>query len=924
MSRLCYFTLTALALLIIAGCPGPAGTTDTSGGDTTGSGDVSDNALSFGGNLDGTVALSTSSDGTIDDGQSGRGYFLRMQTSGGSAWLTDLAGNPLVDANGQPYENITVGLDGSFSMNGLPVGVDFMMHIDFDGDGVADLQSIFFIPAHEGDVNAGTLDGAVVDPLSTLGAARMLAILEELGITPADLDMSPALLIEQIRDAFSNLFETNGILTEIDIEDLQGMTPAEWAQLFDTLLPAGARNGMNMARHRLRMSQAADAAAVAEEVAQILVQSGMAIADGPGGPDFSALATLPNVETLNFEQFYNQQFEGMVPETSADPFETGQMMPEFDLTIYVSTTPEVNRNEPELADEGMHGHHGPMIGDWQLERMAAAYLAGQTITLEQLHQLLVDPNQGLGIRLLYSTFVEDPFPMWVEVFETADGQGTELNMMDFMETIMNEGLGTPDPERWQEQEQNMRGQIAQFLQGTIQPSFERVMNGILTPRIAGVEQYARMLRQQRVHIPWSLSGPSQIYVVADADPWVDSEAQAITVDAETNSAGEVTSVTYNTAGTGAFYVAVGWPTETGHMVELINRSNGRPLHAFDGELQQLDLADTTIFQNVGSQTFYEAFSQTEDEWPLAPMLTISNPEFDPSQPADPETNPMDFEGLVLMTDYTFNADPVQVSYDESTGVATYDTSGEYYLLADHEYWNDGRFTLVTEGGEPITGTTGGYDSRERVIPADVVGLDIQMQSWTWVYGIDVPNPGYDPEGAPYYDDFNGNGQFDTGEPTFAERHMLWDPNDWRSTWVERYYRTADSASFINPENVDWMADQPRLLDGTPLVPRVFRTRLNGYRFGKPNVAINLLSAFSPPQLFNGTQGMAAQTQLNPFQVIAMIHLVLDSTQTTEAYIDIDGPGPLAPQLELVPAWWFVPPVGDPVQLIMDGFEDLAQ
>jgi hypothetical protein len=59
-------------------------------------------------------------------------------------------------------------------------------------------------------------------------------------------------------------------------------------------------------------------------------------------------------------------------------------------------------------------------------------------------------------------------------------------------------------------------------------------------------------------------------------------------------------------------------------------------------------------------------------------------------------------------------------------------------------------------------------------------------------------------------------------------------------------------------------------------------------------------------------------------VLAMANLVLDSMHTVQAKIDLDGLGPLPERLETVPAHFFIPPVGDPVQLVADGFEELAQ
>ncbi len=234
------------------------------------------------------------------------------------------------------------------------------------------------------------------------------------------------------------------------------------------------------------------------------------------------------------------------------------------------------------------------------------------------------------------------------------------------------------------------------------------------------------------------------------------------------------------------------------------------------------------------------------------------------------------------------------------------------------------FALVKETGDWLLATAGDWDTRIHVDPDDVVGLNVRAEEITWVFGIDVPNPAYRPEGAPYYDDIDNDGVADIGEPVFSERHLLWDANDWRSTFVEKYYRRADNNGFPAPEEIAWDAATPKLLSGVALVPRNFRPRLNAYRYGRPNLVVNLLVAFSPPEFFDGAHGLNAQTRVNPFMVLAITSLILDSVHTAEAVIDFDGPGPMPAMLETVPAHFFVPPVGDPVQMIVDGFGALAE
>ncbi len=109
-----------------------------------------------------------------------------------------------------------------------------------------------------------------------------------------------------------------------------------------------------------------------------------------------------------------------------------------------------------------------------------------------------------------------------------------------------------------------------------------------------------------------------------------------------------------------------------------------------------------------------------------------------------------------------------------------------------------------------------------------------------------------------------------------------------------------------------------------LVPRNLRPRLNGFLYGRPNSALNLLLAFSPPEFFNGTQTIDENTRINPLMSVALIDLVFEQTMNVEAVVDWDGPGGMPPHEQLVPAWFFVAPVDDPIALVAENFADYAE
>jgi hypothetical protein len=910
---------------LIPGCVPPLAWPDgLLGGSGAGSdGDVSQAALNYKGTLSGSVADISTTAG-LAGVEAGRTVPLSARVFNAIAWVTDLDGNRLKDANGVEYPNFAIDPDGPFEFGDLPVGVDFAVHIDLDGDGVADLFSIVNIPKDAGS-DTGSLDGAMVDPLSTLTGAKLARMLAEHGINAQEFALSLSGLIGRTRDAYENLFEDAGIEDQIDLNQILGLSPTQLGQLFAELIPLAAQRGMRMAESNIDLAVADDVQGIVVAVAKIVIEGGFVIADNPDGIDLSFLADLPHVQTMTVQQFEELMGssgsggtggDGGTPAQSARQPAQGQ-----EPTLYLSTLAEVDRNYVNAGDENEPMQTKPVFGEHMLIKIAEVYLAGKTVSLGDLYELMVDADVGLGARLTYSK-PAGPNRRPLDVFETPDGTGVEKDTWALSEQLSAVMSAGSDPEMMTREIPEARRILREFLAGTAEPSFERMFGGFLMGRVPSAEEFAAFIRNRRAHLPFSRSGPSQWFVVADGDPFRDANAKAITVDVETNTDGKVTRVSYDASGNGKYYLGHGPLTEAGMQAELIRRSNGRLVHDHHGEPQLLEMSDATVFQSVGGQSFFEAFSETGVDYPGAPALRIPNYDFDPELPPDPETNPPDWEAYVLMTEHGADGTPVRVVYAD--GVATFNSAGRYYLLFDERTQGEGLFALIAETGELLQRTPGDWETRVLVRTADVQGLDLEPENFTHVFGIEMANPGYDPEGAPYYDDINDNDAEDAGEPTFAEHLFLEDASDWRSTWVEKYYRRADNNGFPKSDQINWESDTPALLSGVALVPRNFKPRLNAYLFGRPNTAINLLLAFSPPEFFNGTQALNRDTRINPLMAVAIIDLVFEQMMNVEATVDWDGPGGMPAHEELVQAWFFIAPLDDPVALIADSFVDVAR
>jgi|GEM_PF-3171058 len=937
MVRLSKTLLVVSLVAFMVGCPSaPTGLPIDSGDtttptDNTPAGDVSDAALSYEGVARGTISTTSSTEATSSEssghpaGQSiGEGAFVR---------LTDLNGAPLLDANGEPYTDLPLNSDGTFALQGLPVGVDIVLHIFLTGGEQTepDLKTIINIPKDEGaQTQTGSLEGVKIDPLSTLAFAALADLVGGEDVDLDDLGISLAALIAQTRATYESLFQDTGIQAAIALADLSGARPEELAALFETLVPSTARSSVEMAGNNVALASASDIAGVLRAVVPMLLRGGFVIInDLPDEFDSALLLALPGVRSVTMEQFFNQianEFggpnDGTGGPSGGNP--QGQTPPTEMPTVFFCPKNEPDRNflnaiEGPRQEEAIP--HGPAFSLSGLQIMAEAYLAGETITLQQLHTLLTDVEIGLGARLTYFNFGGSDGRTPVDVFVSPNGTGVEKNLNDLFERLAQAGafedefMGPP-----MGQTVSIRQILAEFLEGTEAPSLPQLLSIIPIDPIRSAEAFARRIREMRAHVPFSTTGPSEEFVVADDDPFRNEDAQAVTVDIETDRTGDVTKVTYNGNGEGSFLIGFGPETEQGMEVRLVNRRSGRMLHNYQGEPLFLEMGDDDIFQPVNSERFYDTFSETVTDYPGNPV-TIPNLHFDPEQPEDPHTNPKDFEAYVLADE--FGGDPVLVDRD-GQGTVTHNENGTYYVAFGPDTWQTGLFELITEQGRVLETTPGDPQTRVLVAPADIQGIDLAPQTFTHVYGMSVPNPAYNPAGAPFYDDLNGNGVEDEGEPTFSERHFLFDPNDWRSTFVEKFYRRADNNGFPDPFEIDWESNTPALRDGTQLVPRNLLPRLNGYLFGRPGVSLDLLLAFSPPAFFNGTHALNEDTELNPFMVMAVVNLVMDSLHNVEAVVDFDGPaGPFPAHEELVPAYVFIAPVGDPLQLLIEGFESLA-
>ena len=930
--------------MFIAGCgaevtPGGPGDT-TGGGGTTG-------AISFSGSVAGTVSKSISSSDSASTVPPaswspkvfGKKAKIRPAAAASTGTITfkDLDGNPLKDAQGNEYPPVSVNADGTFEAEGLPVGIDFIIEVDLDGDGEADLTHIVSIPKDQ-DGQSGSIEGIDVNPLTTMAVGKLLSIIESKGVTASDLDFSPAAIIKQMIDAFSALFEAMGIDSTLTADQIMASTIEALAEAFDRLVPDNIKAAMDMATSQLDIAGAETAEEVVLAVIPALLRAGICVADEPGGTELDSIAAMANVEVLTWAELWGPPTAG--EESNKPPPEPEGSGEEN--RIFKSTVVEVDRNFATWKEEGGHGPNvGLVVHKHALERMAGLEMEGKTLSLRNLRTLATDLERGMGMRLSYGIPMPppppgepfDPGPPTM-IFQSEDQRGVEVDiqaMEEQIRSIMDQGSFNYDQRA--SQEAAVRAILKDILGGTKVPEMEQLFGGIVSDEPVTIESLSVTIRNARSHLPFNWSGDAKMYVLADHDRWRNDDAAAVTVDIEFDQDGQLSKVTYDPEGQGAHYLRCWGDSQWGYITEVIVASTGRMVHDKTGRPVQGFLDNQSIFGDVthpttGSQvSFLEAFSETGEFWPIEPALSVSNPWFNPEQEPDPNTNPPTLQMHVLVTQPGPDGEVVTVSVADNDSVVR-DESGNYAL---DMFWEgppvNGMMAVLTDTrtGQRLRRTIDGRDEEFRVLPQDIVGLEVTPELHTQIFDIDVANPMYNPEGDPWYDDVNENGQWDAGELTFSWKEQLWNSGDWRSTNVEVYYRRSDNDQSVRQRDVDFSSETPRTFTGVALVPRNFKRRNNAFTFGRPNSAISLLTAFLSNDFFDGTHKLNGDTRVSAFGALAIMNLIFDARlYNLEAYIVDYGPDGARPaELQIVEAWPWTPPLDDPVMLVVKGFEELA-
>ncbi len=666
--------------MLLPGCAG-----------STGSGST---GTQFNGVAKGTISNSSSTRESLDAATGRASQALPADIDAAVVRVTfeTIDGGPLVDAAGEPFPASGVDATGAFSVDGLPVGTIFVVAVDLDGDGDPDIRHIIQIPA-DASGTGGQLENIVVDPLTTLIVSKLNSILQQSGIDAAELEVSLTAIVERIVDAFTHLFEESGFDQSLTIADIEGLTAANVEELFAALLPASVRTGIETVEGTIALETAGDIGAALRAAAEVFLRAGFPIADEPGGVDLSFLGDLPNVLVGSIDLLFGPTDGVAEPPVAAQALLDGELP-----VIYLSTITEPDRNfvvnDEFDPDEG--GHHLPVLKEKMLIRMARLHLEDRVITVRNLHNLLTSETIGLGVRLTYSLPTHDfngPPPL---VFETLNGEGVAIDIDTILFELFEAGLFDPstDVDTLEAEQQLIRDKMRELLVGTVAPSMDRLFGALLSDRIETTDQLFSFIRKAKVHLPFSRSGPSTFFVIADGDKFRPDAGvvNPVSVDVEFGPDGKPTRVTYNSAHTGAFYLGFTFETELSNVVQLLVRQTGFFLHGPNGGPVFTDMGDAAVFEPVNGVPFTDFVSEQGEFWPGVPV-SVSNPEFRIDTESTDGLNDATTQLFVLALTPGQDSEPVRVNFDLATATFTASPTGRYYLMFMPETEGFGLFGL---------------------------------------------------------------------------------------------------------------------------------------------------------------------------------------------------------------------------------------
>ena len=850
---LAFLTICVLCI-VISGCGGGGGGGSSSSSSTTGS-------------ISGSVSLTGSNATSFSEGQSSLMAPPPALKSNvgelayGSAPLVPKDSTGFVrvafyDLGGNRLFHLYTDEIGRFIASGLPKGEPMMVVVEKDG-----LNLVHFVTIPN---NSSGLTQVQIDPLTSLVAAKIRKMYLDRGIDFNDaISVNPAAIARQVQLALYGIREAFDVELQIEFDELH-MAINNNADLFDSKVPKSlldaVGNSMAAAAATIDLQNAAPEE-MTLAVAKKLYYLNFALLLAMDGNTDAALLTwvlnLPSAAKLSGIDFQSP-YSGSGPCLVFNPFV------------------EPDRNDPDWSDIG--GIDGPVFRDSDLAVMANAMATGKRYTLDDLHKIFFR-SAGAGFMMTEGGHFGDIYGAFV------------LTGTNSAEMVPFDG-DEPD-----------------FSQANpIEPPFDYTFDELIG-EVPNLEELRQDLFHRRTHLDWNPTGCSHDYVVCKDDQYWQTSGKTINpvkvnISITRDGEGGITAGTVTEAADGQYYLGFTHATEGDEgRFRFINITTGRELRTEKG-MQVCGVRSGYVDLSAGkldTNAIYEAYKHTGSYVYGGPCVEINGNQWGVVYASRSGSEPYQVKG------------PVQQAsgdWDLSAAYATADGNGRQFYLGfcQHTFPYDvnSKVTLIDAASGDML-----FDSEGAPIYVSLSEIETEASvtlhdTYTRVFGGEVPNPRYNAAFDPYYDDFNNNGRFDQGEMTFSWRPFVSVDieNNWDLAFGQPGYLCQDAAyhcdpklySLTNGDPFSWNDLPPGFdWDRSPkdngLRLRKSKPRDNGFFYRRPHTLFNLLLAAFPPEFFDGNQFITQFTQFDAIQALAIVMYRFETPVVLEDIaLDLDSSG----------------------------------
>jgi hypothetical protein len=811
----------------------------------------------------------------------------------------------VMDLSGKELARTSTSADGKFTVKGLPTGVPLQIEVKA---GAVPLVTFCEVPVDQGDIQDVGLD-----PLATVIAHRIHKIHTDRRAKLGKLkSLNAPVLLLQVRRALEGLRAELGFELSVVLADLKDAIEAN-AATFDRLVPEALR------------AAGGDSIAIAESSADLEAggEAGLLVAIARR-LFHTHMPLLIAMQAGVTDERVMQWVTSLPPEARLDGARLdGAPWPGAGPCFVRNPYREPDRNFDEEQPMGSRPTmvDGPFFTDGHLSLMADAMRKGKRYTLPELHRIFFRPAGAGFLMVGFGMFGPRPFPyVW-----TGDRQA---------QVVAPPAQGPPD---WR-------------AAGAVEPPFDHTFR-MFVGRVPNLAELAHKFFERRIHIDGNPTGPPHEYVAARDNLFWSSHGQTanpirVNVRLERGPTGQLAAAEVAEAGDGAFLLGFTGASDgpegafrflDARTTRMLRLPDGRPLLGVRSAVANVALGRLDI------GAILDRYTVTEACVIQGPPVEINGRLFALVHDRRIDGRPVQVQGPALQADGTWSVTP-RFSLPGAAGAGGGATFYLGFTDTTFPFQPDRSEVMAVDvqSGEAIRDRSG---APLRILLARVeqeVALTLH-ETFSRIPGCAVPNPRYDPERDPYFDDLDANDRPGAGEPTFPFRPFA--PPEVEARFDipagQAGYLNREVAYHVDPAIYSLPDGQPFSLHAPPpgftfdrspkdngLRLRRFRPRPNGHLYARPHLLFARLLAAFPPSFFDGDHGITTETGFDILQCLALTAIRMETPEGVEdVRLDLDpGAGEVAKRMPFL-EFRFTPGAEDPrvvMERMMAGFGSVPQ